>query len=125
MPADLRVFDSITYNIPSPDGSMFVIIMEQDGIPKRIEIHIGKTGQQLRAWSTAVNELINSMLDNKIPLTTIQNILLGHTSEKITVIRPGYEIRSGPEAVGFAILRYYQDKGKVLNGRKHGTFKYR
>lgn len=125
MSSRLDVFDAVTYEIPSPDGKMFVIIMEQDGLPSRLEIHIGKSGTQLRAWSTAVTELINTMLFAKIDLSVIQNVFLGHTTDKAIYLRPGFSIRSGPEAVGYAILRYYQDKSKVLNGRTHGSFRNR
>lgn len=109
------VLDAIVINIPSPDGTMNVVFAEHEGKPVKVEIYIGKAGTTLRAWATCFAELMSMGLQNGIDIDTYCNMLIGQTSGKAIFYKPGIEIKSGPEAVGMAILKYKHHRYSLLS----------
>ena len=47
--------NSATVKVQTPDGTMYLIIMENEhGMPSRVDIQIGKSGTNIRAWYMAI-----------------------------------------------------------------------
>lgn len=103
-------FRSVNYMIRTPDGKMFVTIMEDDdGKPFKIQINVGKAGYSLSAWSNALSRMIDRSLEFGVSLDALINELSEITSDKV-VMDATYICRSGPEGVVIALMKYNQDK---------------
>jgi len=107
---------SFTVKVMTPDGVMFVTVVEEDNPisnqpePVQILITIGKTGSAIAAWANMAALLISTLLREDISISdvimTISNIL----SDGISEHKTGIEIRSGPEGLQYALTRYNADR---------------
>lgn len=108
-------FDSVTIQVPTPDGMMFVAIMENtDGSPIAVQIHIGKSGAPLAAWSNALSRIMSLALDKGATINDLIEELSSQTSDKSRTTTNGESVRSGVEGVFVALMRYKRDKYAAL-----------
>lgn len=111
---------SFTVKVMTPDGVMFVTIVEETDVisnsaePVQILITIGKTGSAIAAWANMAALLTSALLQENISISdiimTISNILSDSSREHKT----GIEIRSGPEGLQYALTRYNEDRQNRL-----------
>jgi len=111
---------SFTVKVMTPDGVMFVTIVEEDNPisneaePAQILITIGKTGSAIAAWANMAALLISTLLREGVSISdvimTISNIL----SDQTSVQKTGIDIRSGPEGLQYALTRYNEDRQNRL-----------
>ena len=104
---------STTIEVATPDGKLFAIIIEKSGNPHEVLIEIGKTGQSVRAWTDAMGRIISLGLQSGLKIERIIEELSNVTTDKLTKSR-GQNIRSGPEGVAYALIRYIQDQSASL-----------
>ena len=100
---------SVTIKVPTPDGTMYVCISDYEGRPWRVDITIGKAGSALMAWAHSLARLCTMALQGSASLDDLINELAGVTSDKLTM-NQRTEVRSGPEGVAIAFLRYLEQK---------------
>ena len=95
-----------SFRVPTPDGTMFVHVYSNDaGMPTLVLINIGKAGTAVYAWGEAVARLITRV----IPIIGINGVIeevSGITADKIRATMDGTIVRSGPEGIAVALLRY-------------------
>lgn len=103
---DRNKFDSITFRIPTPEGTASIIIVEDSpGTIHRIFFSIGKAGTGVNAWAFALAEMVVSNLQHR-KLVDIINELSGITSSRWMYSENGVPCRSGPEALYLALIQY-------------------
>ncbi len=110
---------SLTYKIKTPNGIMFVTIVEsidyrKRPVPINILITIGKSGSAIMAWATMTADLISLMFIKKIDLTEIIAEISMNLSDRSVMQKPGVQIRSEPEGIKYALLRYQEDRNTRL-----------
>ncbi|KKL14733.1 hypothetical protein LCGC14_2512720, partial [marine sediment metagenome] len=105
--------DCAAIEVETPDGKLFAIIIEEKGVPHEVLIEIGKTGQSVRAWADAIGRVISLCLQSGLGIERIIEELSGVTTDKLTKSR-GQNIRSGPEGVAYALIRYIQEQSASL-----------
>jgi hypothetical protein len=109
-------FDSVTMQVPTPDGTMFVTIMESEkGLPVGIQVHIGKAGAPLAAWSNAISRIMTLALDKGATINDLIEELSGQTSDKARMTTNGESVRSGVEGVWVCLIRYKRDKFELVS----------
>lgn len=105
------VFNNLTFQVHSPDGLMFVSIMEDtEGKPCAIEIKVGKAGAPLRAWCHCLGRMVTMAFEKGATLSEIIEELSLQTSDGIRITSNGMKCRSGPEGVYIALMEYRRDK---------------
>lgn len=111
-----RISDAIptfSYKVATPDGDMFVHIMEEiPGKPTGIALNIGKVGHSVFAWASAVASLATVMLQSGISIHKVLEQVSGLTTERRTHQRNGVYIRSGPEGVAYAIMLHIRKQSE-------------
>lgn len=113
-------FNSSTIKVETPDGDMFVTIMENDsGRPCRVHVTIGKAGASIAAWSQAIAEMINSLLVGGKGINDIIVWLSQHTSSKPSRSRD-IPIRSGPDGIVVALMEYRRHKFEAFREKLGG-----
>jgi hypothetical protein len=118
--AILEEYESITFEVDTPDGRMFVIIMENDkGEPVQLQITIGKAGTAMTAWAYAVSALCSDLL----PIKGVNGLLVLlseiTSNRQAARLEDGAMVRSGPDGISYALLRYKAMKFEELK-RKFG-----
>ena len=108
-----EVLSGPTISVKTPDGEMFVTINELDDKPYEVFITIGKTGKLLMAWAEMAGRLISLALRAGIPFTSILQQISNITTDRESR-RNGAVIRSGPEGVAYAFVKYLKDKRDVV-----------
>lgn len=114
-----ETLNSIVTKVRSPDGTIFVNVMEKDGEPYQVILNIGKAGSNVAAWAQALGSMISVALQNKVPLEKILTELSSLTSSGTprSIETP---IKSGPEGVYVGLLHYrrqrFEDMKKELAG---------
>lgn len=109
--AEQDKFDGITIQVPTPDGAMFVTIMEDvTSKPVGIQIHIGKAGGALAAWASALSRIMSLALDNGATINDLITELSSHTSDRRRETSKGESVRSGIEGIWTALMQYKRDK---------------
>jgi|SRR5215203_192827 len=110
--SEQKKFDSLTYRIETPDGTMFVTVMESNaGKPIAIQIHMGKVGAPLSAWSQAVAHIVTLALECGAGVNDVIKELSEHTSDRAPrVLLNGARIRSGPDGLCHALMKYRKEK---------------
>lgn len=105
---DMRtVFDNVTFNIRTPDGTANIIIVEDSpGKIHKIFFHIGKAGSSVNAWAFAVAELVVDSLNRGSDLADMIALLSNITASRPMYDKDGIACRSGVEALYLALLRY-------------------
>lgn len=129
------LMDAISVTVPSPDGTMNVIFSEEKGKVIQVQIFIGKAGSTLRAWATTFAELMTLGLNRGVTLDDYFGVLVDQTSDKNVMLKSGFFIRSGPEAVAVAILKHKSFKYSLIakelqldeedDDTEHGYFLHR
>lgn len=109
--------DSLTWKIATPNGVMFVTIVEsidyrKRPVPINILITIGKSGSAIMAWATMTADLISLMFIKKIDLSEIIAEISMNLSDRVVMQKPGVSIRSEPEGIKYALLRYQENRNK-------------
>jgi hypothetical protein len=64
------------------------------------------------AWATMTADLISLMFRKKIDLSEIIAEISMNLSDRAVMQKPGIQIRSEPEGIKYALLRYQEDKNK-------------
>ena len=97
----------------TPLGTMFVHISEDDrGQPFDVFLNLGKAGGSAMADAEAMGRLISLALRSGIPLMEIHRQLRGISSDRAVGLGPN-KVLSVPDAVGLALMEWYQDKQGV------------
>ena len=107
---------SSTIKVHTPDGTLFVSVVESDDeshAPRQVILHIGKSGHSLQAWADALARVVSLALRSGLTLqsviTEVSNISTEHRA-----LSNGVSIRSGPEGLAHALLLYIADKGRRI-----------
>jgi len=112
---NIATFNSINFHVATPDGAMFVNVMEdKEGKPFKIITSIGKCGTAVAAWAQAFDLVASETLENGGSVNKLIEILSGITSAGIRILPAGETVRSGPEGVCLALMRYRQSKFQEL-----------
>lgn len=99
-----EVLESSVREIRTPDGKMWLTVVEDElNHPVEIHVSIGKTGGSVAAWTNAVTNLINTMLEYNVPMTRIIEEISGITTDKLSRYPSGVTIRSGPEGISHGL----------------------
>lgn len=108
-------FDSVTIQARAPEGKMFVTIMENEaGQPIQVAISMGKSGAALSAWAHSMSALISdSLVNNETTINKLIASLSQHTSDRF-VMDGDIRLRSGPEALCYALMQYRKIKFNEL-----------
>lgn len=103
-----RSFNSFVFRVESPDGNAYIQILEsKPGEIEHIIMHIGKAGSSVNAWCQGVADLTALAIKNDVPVSQIIATLQGISSAKPRrVLKGGYDVRSGPEALAIALIKY-------------------
>ncbi len=110
---------SLTWKVTTPNGVMFVTVVETQDylkkpLPTDILITIGKSGSAIMAWANMTASLISLMFKRKIDLVDIITEISMNISDHFVLQRPGVSIRSEPEGIKYALLRYQEDRNRRL-----------
>lgn len=112
-----EILNSVVSKVRSPDGTVFVNVMERGGEPDTVIINIGKAGAPVAAWAQALGSMISCSLQNGVKLEQILTELSSLTSDAAprSLTTP---VRSGPEGVYVGLLYYrrsrFEDMKKEL-----------
>jgi ribonucleoside-diphosphate reductase alpha chain len=104
--ADRDKFDSVNFYIESPSGTVNVIVAEDSpGKINQVFILIGKTGTEMRAMTDALARMITFAVRSN-ELSDVLAELSSITSDKVIRTTKGVDVRSVPEAIYIALMRY-------------------
>lgn len=104
-------FGGLTIQVPSPDGTMFVTVMEdENGKPLAIDVHIGKAGAPIAAWANAFARILSLALDHGATINDLVRELSNVTSDRRRDTVQGEPVRSGVEALWVALVKYKRDR---------------
>lgn len=117
------VLSSLTWKITTPNGIMFITIVEsidylKKPIPVNALITIGKSGSSIMAWANMTASLISLLFKKKVDLEDIIVEISMNLSDHSVLQKPGIFIRSEPEGIKYALLRYQEDRSKRLEAMK-------
>jgi hypothetical protein len=105
-----QALPSVTIKVATPDGKMFVIIVDdENGNPTRVIIAIGKAGSTLMAWAESISRLATRLFKNGSTVHEVVKELTGIRADRLT-LHNGTEITSGPEGLAKALLIYQEWK---------------
>src|SRR5881628_1596462 len=100
------ILPSESFRIRTPSGSLTVFVIEnEDKTINSFQFFIGKAGNELSAWSSALAAIMNLAIKNGITLEQLIDELSGITSDR-EARALGSSCRSGPEGVWMALIRY-------------------
>ena len=100
----------LTICVDSPDGKVFVHCDESaEGKLVRVMINIGKAGSAIHSWADALGRMITGMLESRDILDIISELSNLSTAKSVRNMR-GFNVRSGPDAVFYALLLYVNEK---------------
>lgn len=103
--------NTISVRVPTPDGTAFVnIIEDENGKPMHIIVNIGKAGVSVAAWAEATSRLLTMLLERGVTLNELIDELSSITSEKVKIMSDNSKIRSGPEGIAVAFIKYRHGK---------------
>lgn len=104
-------FASVTIQVSTPDGNMFVTILHDD-LDKAcaVNIHLGKAGAPIQAWSNALSRVMSLALDHGATINDLIEELSSQTSDRRREKLNGEVVRSGVEGVWSALMMYKRDK---------------
>lgn len=107
-----RAYPCVVINTKSPEGDMFVVLTDDhSGNLIDVQIHIGKTGSGLAAFTNAVSLLISSNLERGAKVKDLILLLSNITSAGFSLTNNGkIPIRSAIDGVVYALMQYEKDK---------------
>lgn len=110
--------------VRSPNGTMFIVIGEENNKPVHVQVFIGKAGSNLVAYATTIALLCTKLLEVGISLESIIELISNTTSDK-SVFHGNIPIRSDVDAIVYAFGRYRKQKYNERNPkREHRTFNW-
>ncbi|KKM91112.1 hypothetical protein LCGC14_1231860 [marine sediment metagenome] len=123
LPENGSAQDSLTYKVMTPNGVMFITIVEsvdyrKRPIPTTLLITIGKSGSAIMAWATMTADLITLLFERKVDLEDIIAVISMNLSDRAALQKPGIFIRSEPEGIKYALLRYQENRNRRLEEMK-------
>lgn len=113
-----NTYASWSFRVLTPDGTMNVIVMEEDGEAFELQAFIGKAGSAVAAWCAACAAMVSLSLKNKIDLQVIINELADITSDGTARIGASTVCRSGPEGIYSALIQYRNTKKEEASVRE-------
>ncbi len=110
-------YGTVVIEVVTTNGTMFVAFIEDDnGDCIQVMIQIGKNGSQVRAWTEAMQELVNMILADKKSIESVANVLENITTDRITISlktdEDRREIKSGPDGLVYAVDQYIKSKNR-------------
>ena len=113
---------TVSIEVDTPDGKMFVNIMENDnGEPIRIHVIIGKAGTSIAAWAQGCSNLMSAMLVEGCGINKLIECLSLQTSGGIArTLQSGEIVRSSPDGIVTALMQYRKVKFSELKGMFEG-----
>lgn len=100
-----EVTTGYSFRFRTPDGTAIIIIDErEDGQPQHIFYNIGKAGTSVSAWAHALARMTSFALQSK-SLQEVIDELADIASDRV-IFSNGKSVRSGPEALCFALMQY-------------------
>lgn len=105
-----EVCECIVLKVPTPDGTLFVTVLEENNKPIAFRLEIGKSGSTLRAWCDATALMSTLSLQKGATLDEIITELSNISSDKISFTDTQVPVRSGPDGFVLALMRYRQSK---------------
>lgn len=108
-----KFYKSVTERVRTPDGTLFVTIMEDDDSnPIMIQVNGTKSGTSVAAWCDATARLCNIALRNGVDFMTLVQELSNITTSRALRLVTGAMCRSGPEGFAIALMRYRDGKNE-------------
>lgn len=108
-------YPNVTIAVPTPAASLFIEITEDEfGKPIRILINAGKCGTEMAAQASALSELATLILDKEDGFIELLTHLSGITTSSVKTDGNGIKVRSVPEGLYLALVKYKQLKHKEL-----------
>lgn len=115
-----NVYDHVSFNTRTPDGTANIIIVENEpGKIYKIFFTIGKAGSSLNAWAFALCELVVDSLNRGADINDMISLLSDITSSRPIYDKDGIACRSGPEALYQALFKY-----RVMNKKSYEKVTY-
>ena len=109
-----NIFNSYNYRVRTPDGTMYIIIMEDhNGKPFKIDAHVGKAGNAVSQWAQALCGLIDTLWSRGEETGNIVGMLSGFISSRPVQISDGQKIFSGPQGIQQALIFYLQQQDEM------------
>ena len=105
-----EVLHGVTIKVAAPEGKVYITINEHEGKAVEVKVTIGKGGTMLAAWADALARVITLGLHSDLDIHSMLAEISGITSDRARRDLKGVTIRSGPEAVAYAIMAYLRDK---------------
>lgn len=116
-PPEPEFSPTVTVKVITPDGVMFVHIMEyENGLPYKLDLSIGKAGSSVQAWAQALSRVISLALVMGVPIASIAEGVSAITTDKLS-FNGNRAVRSGPDGIAQAIIQYMADKSPVFRKR--------
>lgn len=105
-----EVCECAVIKVVTPDGTLFVTVLEEHGKPIAFRLEIGKAGSTLRAWCDALGASTTLALQHGVTIEDIITELSNISSDKLTYTEQQVPVRSGPDGFVVALMRYRQSK---------------
>lgn len=103
--------DAFIFRVPSPNGQMFVIVIENGkGKASEFQIHIGKAGSDVAAWASGLANLATMILERGGTITDLIVKLSNTSSAKLVYTQDRTPVRSGIDAFVVALYQYQRYK---------------
>jgi hypothetical protein len=116
-PTEPESSPTVTVRVVTPDGVMFVHIMEYaNGLPYKLDLSIGKAGSSVQAWAQALSRVISLALVMGVPITSIAECVSAITTDRLS-FNGNRAVRSSPDGIAQAIIQYVADKSPVFRKR--------
>lgn len=110
-----RVGNTISIRVPTPDGTMFVHVIEDEkAMPIEILITIGKAGASVAAWAAAMSRTCTLLLEQGLSINDLIAEFSSLTTDRVSIMKDGSNIRSGPEGIAVALTKYRTGKFREL-----------
>jgi hypothetical protein len=111
-----EVFKSINVKVESPDGTMYVTVLENEGtVPFRVIVNIGKAGSALNAWASCLADFVSDALP-RVGVNSVIAKLLNVRGDRVSFVPNTWThdglvtVHSGPEAIAYALIKYRTEK---------------
>lgn len=108
--SEKSTFNNLTIMIDTPEGRMFVSIIEDEGKPIAIDIKLGKAGLALTAWAHTFARIMTLALEHGATIQEFIQELSSQRAERSRTDLKGIEVTSGPEGVCYALMQYSRDR---------------
>jgi hypothetical protein len=119
------IFKLVSYRTNTPDGPMYVQIMEDDNHNfVGINLHIGKAGSSLRAYLNVISRFITLLVENGVSIYNIIEELSNQRSDRSVFLANGKEVSSAMEALFFIMTSYNSEKIANEENGKHKKVGY-